>query len=147
MRASEMACLHRSQQGSTLLEALIAMVVVAFGLLGVLALQLYTIKGSQSSHLTSQLTLHAYELFDLMRANRQAALSGAYDDGAGGEREYWQNRLTGMLGGDSTAQLQRNGRVFVLTINWNDDRGAVLNDQGSASSDAAGGRLVLSTEI
>ena len=147
MMTKDLAHLHHGQRGSTLLEALIAMVVVAFGLLGVLALQLYTVKGSQSSHQTSQLTLHAYELFDLMRANRQAALDGAYDDGANGDRKTWQNRLATMLGEDATAELQRNGDIFVLTIKWNDGRGTILDDQGNASSDAAGGTLVLSTEI
>lgn len=147
MMNTELARLHRGQQGSTLLEALIAMVVIAFGLLGVLALQLYTLKASQSSHIASQLTLHAYELFDLMRANRQAALDGAYDDGAEGERAYWQSRLTALLGEGANAQLQRNGRVFQLTITWNDAQGAVVDDQGQASADESGGRLVLSTEI
>ncbi|GAA0693009.1 type IVa pilus pseudopilin TppB [Marinobacterium maritimum] len=147
MMRSDLLHLHRRQRGSTLLEALIAMVVVAFGLLGVLALQLYTIKGTQSSHLTSQLTLQAYELFDLMRANRQAALDGAYNDGATGERARWQKQVAAMLGSGSDAKLQRNGRLFTLTITWNDGRGAVLDDQGNASSDATGGTLVLSTEI
>lgn len=147
MMRSDLLHLHQSQRGSTLLEALIAMVVVAFGLLGVLALQLNTIKGSQSSHLASQLTIQAYELFDLMRADRRAALNGAFDDGATGSRKDWQDRITAMLGSNSDASLQRDGNVFTLIITWNDDRGLVLDDQGNASSDAAGGRLVLSTEI
>lgn len=146
MKMANLDTLHH-QQGSTLLEALIAMVVVAFGLLGVLALQLYTVKGSQSSHLSSQVTLHAYELFDLMRANRQAALEGAFDDGSKGAREYWQGQLVAMLGSDAKAKLKRDGRVFVLTIGWNDARGVVLNAQGEASEDAAKGQLILSTEI
>ncbi|MBA4501297.1 type IV pilus modification protein PilV [Marinobacterium marinum] len=139
--------LHHGEKGATLLEALISMVVVAFGLLGVLALQLYTIKGSQSSHLTSQLTLHAYELFDLMRADRKGALDGAFDDGAGGARKDWQDRLTAVLGDEAKATLKRSDELFELTISWPDARGMVVDGDGNSSGEASGGKLVLSTEI
>lgn len=142
----ELASLHH-ERGSSLLEALIAMVVVAFGLLGVLALQLSTIKGAQSAQTVSQATLYAYELFDLMRANRAAAMSGDYDDGAGGERAYWQNQLDEALGGGTNVNLVRNGSFVTLTITWNDERGQVIDGDGNASADASGGQLSVSTEI
>jgi len=138
--------LHQ-QQGATLLEALISMVVVAFGLLGVLSLQLYTIKAGQSAQLSSMATLHAYELFDLMRANRTAALKGKFDDGSPGDRAYWQGRLSDLLGTGTGAELTRQDRLFTLTITWDDSRGAVVDAEGNASTDASGGKLTLSTEI
>lgn len=147
MNEFKISQLHRQEQGFTLLESLIAMVVIAFGLLGVLSLQLYSIKAGQSAKTTSVATLHAYELFDLMRANRAAAQAGAYDDGSKGEREYWQGRLAILLGKDADATLLRDGRLFTLSIRWDDSRAAVIDGEGNSSADESGGVLRLSTEI
>lgn len=146
MNMKEIASLHQ-QSGATLLESLISMVVVALGLLGVLSLQVYAVKGGQSSHTSSQVTTIAYELFDLMRAKREDALEGAFADGETGDRAYWDARVSAVLGSDASGKLVQNGNRFQLTLVWNDSRGAVVDADGNAKSGDDQGKLTLSTEI
>lgn len=67
-----------SQRGLTLIEVLVAIVVLAVGLLGVAGLQLTALKNGQQSYTRSQASTLAYEIADRMRANRLQAGLGAY---------------------------------------------------------------------
>lgn len=58
-------------RGFTLLEVLIALVVLSIGLLGIAALQGVGLRSSQGAYLTSQATLLAYDMADRIRANPQ----------------------------------------------------------------------------
>lgn len=55
--------------GFTLIEVLIAMLVLAVGLLGLAGLQATSLKNNQSAYNRSQATQLAYDLADRMRAN------------------------------------------------------------------------------
>lgn len=55
--------------GFTLLEVLVAVVVLSIGLLGLASLQVNGLRFSHSAYLRSQATALAYELADRMRAN------------------------------------------------------------------------------
>lgn len=55
--------------GFTLIEVLIAMVVLAVGLLGLAGLQATSLRNSQSAYNRSQATQLTYDLADRMRAN------------------------------------------------------------------------------
>lgn len=57
-------------RGFTLLEVLIAMLVLSFGLLGLAALQAYSVKANQSANFRSQATALANMMLDNIRANR-----------------------------------------------------------------------------
>lgn len=70
---------HRSQQGMSLIEVMIAVLVVSVGLLGVAALQLASLKNNQSALDRSEAVVLAYSVLDRMRANRDAAAAGGYD--------------------------------------------------------------------
>lgn len=67
------------QRGFTLVEVLVATLILSFGLLGLAALQIGSLRHNQSSYQRGQATLVGYELADLMRANRDAAIAGAYN--------------------------------------------------------------------
>lgn len=56
-------------RGFSLLEVLIALVILSIGLLGVAALQGVGIRSSQGAYLTSQASLLAYDVADRIRAN------------------------------------------------------------------------------
>lgn len=62
--------LIRTARGFTLLEVLIALLILSFGLLGLAALQAYSVKANQSAHFRSQATALANMLMDNIRANR-----------------------------------------------------------------------------
>lgn len=59
--------------GFTLLEVMVAMLVLAFGLLGFAMLQTTSVRMSQSSNYRTYATNLASELLDQMRANRSSA--------------------------------------------------------------------------
>ncbi len=66
------------QSGFSLIEALVSIVVVGVGLLGLAFLQAQGMAFNTSSYVRTQATLAAYDLVDRMRANPVAALTGAY---------------------------------------------------------------------
>ena len=66
-------------KGFTLVEVLVAMVVLSIGLLGIAKLMLFSSRSNDSAYLRSQATELAYEILDNMRANRQEAINnGTY---------------------------------------------------------------------
>ncbi|MGB5832394.1 MAG: type IV pilus modification protein PilV [Thiohalocapsa sp.] len=67
-------------QGFTLIEVLIAAVVLSIGLLGLAALQAKGLRSNHSSNLRSQATLMAYDMADRMRANLNGYEGGFYDN-------------------------------------------------------------------
>jgi type IV pilus assembly protein PilV len=64
--------------GFSLVEVLVALLVLSVGLLGVGKLVLFTARANDSAYMRSQATALAYTILDSMRANRQTALTGAY---------------------------------------------------------------------
>jgi len=68
-----------SETGVAMIEVMIAIIVVSFGLLGVAGLQLAGLKNSQTAYLRSTATSQAYDMADRMRANLEGVRAGKYD--------------------------------------------------------------------
>lgn len=66
------------QCGFTLLEVMVAVFVLAIGLLGMAHLQITSLKHNQSAEFRTQAALLSADMLDRMRANRQAAQNGNY---------------------------------------------------------------------
>ena len=116
----------------TLVEALVALVVLSVGLLGIAAMQMTALRNNLGAHLRSQATVMAYDIADRMRANRTAANANAYVIGAGAapggatlaaiDLVAWKNTLASTLpSGDG--QIQRVGNLFRITITWTEQNG------------------------
>jgi type IV pilus assembly protein PilV len=73
-----MRTLSKSCDGFTLIEALVALVVLSVGLLGLAMLQITSLQANTDAYYRTQASLHAYEIMDRMRANPTAAASGLY---------------------------------------------------------------------
>ena len=67
------------QQGLSLLEIMISVLVLSIGILGMATLQLQALKSNQSALTRTEATQYAYMINDMMRANRSAALNGQYN--------------------------------------------------------------------
>lgn len=65
--------------GFTLIEVLVALLVMSVGLLGLAALQATSLKASHGAYNRGQATFMAYDMMDRMRANRTQAIAGAYN--------------------------------------------------------------------
>jgi type IV pilus assembly protein PilV len=74
--------MHRkySMRGFTLVEVLVALLVLAIGLLGLAALQTTGVRFNQESYLRSQAILIAYDIVDRIRANATGKTAGNYDN-------------------------------------------------------------------
>lgn len=64
-----------------MLEVLISILVIAFGLLGLAGLQGTSIRNNHGAYLRNQATLYAYDIADRIRANRTGFDNGNYDLG------------------------------------------------------------------
>ncbi len=62
-----------AQAGSTLLEVMIAVVILSVGLLGMALLQSTSLRAAQTTNERSQATMLAYEMMDMVRTNRRQA--------------------------------------------------------------------------
>jgi len=69
----------KNNRGFTLVEILVAVVVLAIGLLGLASLQARSLQFNYSAYERSQASLLAYDIIDRMRANATVAAGGAYD--------------------------------------------------------------------
>lgn len=69
----------RQQRGFTLVEVLVAALILGVGLVGVAALQALALRNNQSAFMRSQATAMAYDLADRMRSNVPGATGGFYD--------------------------------------------------------------------
>lgn len=124
------------QRGFSLLEVLIAIVVMSFGLLGLVGLQMTAMKNNSSAHYRAQATLLAYDIVDRMRANREVALAEGYDlafsDSAPGttttvvnaDKAAWLSALAARLpSGDGSIDMTTTTNTVVVTVRWDDARG------------------------
>lgn len=63
----------RNQKGFSLLEILITLVILSFGLLGIAGIIVNSLKSNQSSYSRTQANWLANDIIDRMRANRSTA--------------------------------------------------------------------------
>lgn len=70
---------HRKSLGFTLVEVLVALLVMAFGLLGTTALLLVTLRSNTSNVMKQQAVQSAHNAVERVRANQAVARSAGYD--------------------------------------------------------------------
>ncbi len=68
----------KNSRGFTIIEVLVAMVILSVGVLGLGVLQLTALQNTQGGYLRSQATILAYDIVDSMRANIPAVTGGDY---------------------------------------------------------------------
>lgn len=138
---------NMKNRGFTLLEILIAVVVLSIGLLGIASLQAFGQRSNHSAYLRSQATALAYDMIDRMRANVTGVLNGDYDSIDTTANSYsnpgcdtstcsssqmaqydmydWQQELASQLPtGNGKVTGSGHGSVFTVTIMWDDERNA-----------------------
>ncbi len=69
----------KTQQGLSMIEILVAVIVMAIGLLGLASLQVNGLRSNQNAYLRSQATTLAADIADRMRRNSGAAIAGQYN--------------------------------------------------------------------
>ena len=69
----------RSVRGMTLIEVMIAVLLLSFGLMGMLGLKLAGLKSTGMSNARAAASICAADILDRMRANPVRALAGSYN--------------------------------------------------------------------
>jgi type IV pilus assembly protein PilV len=121
------------QRGITLIEILVAVLVLSVGLLGLAGLQTSALRNNHSSFERSLAVMESYSIIDAMRADREGAENGDFNIGledeptgasfAANELTKWRNRLIAQLGPDATGSVNCNGLLCSIVVQWNDARG------------------------
>lgn len=129
------------QRGVSLLEVLVAVVILSVGLLGLAGLQLSALRNNQSSAERSNAVMLTYSILEAMRADPDAVRSSAFDialdddpDPEGGfaaqQIGAWRGLLAEQLGDGANGAVACvttlepvENSVCTITIRWNDSLG------------------------
>ena len=145
---------YRGASGFTLIEVLVAVLILGIGILGMAGMQAMSVRESQNTYFRTQADMLAYDIVDRMRANRsEAANSASYDfDGsapagvaacgdatsecdstemAGFDLNQWfeaisDSSLPGALG--TVTQDVGTASVYTVQVFWDENRDGA-NDQ------------------
>ena len=119
-----------AQEGMTLIEVLVALLILSVGLLGAAALQLNALKYTDSARMTSQASFIAYDMMDRIRANAAAdytvtpPTSGNPNVARDQDLYDFTSNIIGFGGPSATGSISLNQRVYTITISWDDSRAA-----------------------
>lgn len=73
----------RPHRGASLIEVLVAVLILSLGLLGLAGMQLRALRGNISSAQRTQAVVMSQYILDLMRVDRMSALQGNYNTAGG----------------------------------------------------------------
>ncbi len=139
----------KGESGFSMIEVLIALVVLALGLLGFALLQTMNLRYTQSANQRTQATNLAYDLIDQMRANSLAAAqyqaatflpntqTGKDCPRPVGTTTYventdrWKCQVAESLGPQSSANVTYANREVTVVITWS-ERLANVSDQNTS---------------
>jgi type IV pilus assembly protein PilV len=127
------------QKGVSLIEVLIAILVLAFGMLGFALMQTMGVRFAESSNYRTQATNLAYDMLDMMRSNRLLAAQYTNATFTGGavpascartagavsinqNVATWQCRVRVVLGESANATVTYVSGVATVTVGWDDQR-------------------------
>ncbi|MCS3511735.1 type IV pilus assembly protein PilV [Pseudomonas grimontii] len=118
----------------TLIEVLVAVLILAVGLLGAVTLQLNALKYTDSSRMTSQASFIAYDMLDRIRANSGADYSllrgarapvGTTTTSVRDQDLHdFEANIRGFAGESAKGSVAVSADEVTVSISWDDSRGA-----------------------
>lgn len=138
---------HRKQQGFSMIEVLVTLMIIALALLGAAGLQAYAMRTSQGGQFRSQAVFLVADLAERMEANKIGAVAGSYVQGTSStpntlstacsssactptdlatyDLSQWQNAIAALLPQSSwtvTQTVSGNPSTYTITVSWVDRR-------------------------
>lgn len=127
------------QVGMTMTETLVAVVILAIGLLGVAGMQTSNVRNSQSASQRTMAVMLASNMAERIRANRAVAASGGYAlaktctalslSGSiqSVEKTNWLSEIRLALGAVSSScgevSYDQAARLYTVIVSWDDTKG------------------------
>ncbi len=120
-----------AQRGLSLIEVLVAVVIISLGLLGMAGLQASSLRGSQSAVYRAQAAQLAADMAERMRANLTVAKE--YEIAIGDpvpsgtevknlDRAEWLARLATLPSGTGSIQIDDATQLVAISVQWDDSR-------------------------
>lgn len=132
--AAAPACVRvaRRHVGFTLIEVLVAVLVLSIGLLGLASLQASGIRSNESAYVRSQAQLVSFEIMDRIRADRMNAdtfNTGGFMSGFEGDDAWLADQLA-RLPGSAEIDIDCGGAPTIceVAVRWDDARAAIGGD-------------------
>ncbi len=140
MRRLSRTLAKSKQSGVGLIEVLIAVLVLCFGMLGLAGLQLFSLRSNQSAHERGMAVVQTHSIVDAMRADRTAASNGAFNIGidaaaptgtsfANVSVSAWRANIVATLGDGASGSIACNGTLCTISVRWDDSRAGGSNAQ------------------
>jgi type IV pilus assembly protein PilV len=140
---------HRAQRsvarGFTLIEALVALVVLSIGLLGVAGMQIAGLRANLSAGSRTQASYLADDIVDRMRANTTSARNGEYNVALGAtltgtttaqmDVQTWVTELATLPSGKGSITVAPITNIATIIIQWVDSRGGDTSQCTGANLD------------
>jgi len=130
------------EQGFSLIEGLVTLLIIAVGLLGIMGLQLNALRNTHSASVHSQTAIYANDMVERIKANNAVAKTGGYNLAAGTavtagancvlaactavelaafDVAEWQQSLGDNLP-SGQGEITLAGTTLTITVRWDDDR-------------------------
>lgn len=135
LRNSTNRALRSRQFGMSLVEVLVAVLVLSIGLLGLAGLQMRTLRNNESSLQRGVAVFQSHAIADAMRIDRVNASNGAFDltvaaaaptgtSFAESMLGEWRANLITALGESASGGVACDGNLCDIEVRWNDERGS-----------------------
>lgn len=122
----------RRQHGFSLLEILIALVILSIGLLGLAALQTMSLRMGHDSYQRTQATMLAYDMVDRIRANPAGLAAGRYDTVAFADNPTGPDCVASTCTSDDLANYDIRTWQTTLAAKLSQGQGSIATDVGTA---------------
>ncbi|WP_449467202.1 type IV pilus modification protein PilV [Stenotrophomonas humi] len=134
------------QRGIGMIEVMVAVLILAIGVLGIAALQAITLKNTGSSASRTQAAVQVYSMMDIIRADRgnlaayntNIYVAGELDKGDPGSMEAWLGELKRTVAPDAMGRVVcvADSMTCTVGVQWNDTRatGGIATEQVEVAS-------------
>lgn len=120
-------------RGFSMIELLVAVLIVSVGLLGIAGLQALGLRNNHSAYMRSQATILAYDGVDMLRADKDRATTGSYDTALGTAPpscsgavscglNNWLTQLQTLLPNGTGSIAVAGNDTATIIVQWIDDR-------------------------